>query len=77
LEVEDDVDVFDVGVDEVGVEEAVTSGREYASQKPDRRHPCRPSDHRRWFGNTALPRSAERRTEERQKLERRRAQRSR
>jgi hypothetical protein len=34
-------------------EEAVTSGREYASQKPDRRHPCRPSEHRRWFGDTA------------------------
>jgi hypothetical protein len=29
--VEDDVDVVDVDVDEVGVEEAVTSGREYAS----------------------------------------------
>jgi hypothetical protein len=53
LEVEDDVDV---GVDEVEIEEAVTSGHEYASQKPDRRHPCRLSDHRRWFGDTALPR---------------------
>jgi hypothetical protein len=34
LEVEDDVDVVDVSADEVEVEEAVTSGREYASQKP-------------------------------------------
>jgi hypothetical protein len=77
LDVEDDVDVVDVGVDEVGVEEAVTSGREYASQKPDRRHPCRPSENWCWFGDTALPRSAARRTEEGQKLGRRRAQRSR
>jgi hypothetical protein len=68
LEVEDDVDVVDVGVDEVGVEEAVTSGREYASQKPDHRHQCRPSDHRCWFRDTALRRSVARRAEEWQKL---------
>jgi hypothetical protein len=77
LEVEDDVDVVDVGADEVGVEEAVTSGREYASQKPDRRHLCRPSEHRRWFGDTALPLSTARWTEERQKVGRQCAQRSR
>jgi hypothetical protein len=45
LEVEDDVDVVDVGVDEVGVEEAVTSGREYAVGEVGlRKHrPCPPT----------------------------------
>jgi hypothetical protein len=53
-EVCEDADEVDVDVGDVGVEEG---GCEYASQKPDRRHTCRPSDHQCWFGDTALPQS--------------------
>lgn len=42
-----DVDEVDVDVDEVRVEAVVASDREYASQKPDCRHLCWPSNHRR------------------------------
>jgi hypothetical protein len=42
---------------------------ERTSQKPNSPAPVQVSDHQRWFGDTALPRSAARRMRERQSRE--------